>query len=315
MYLLFDLMIMPSRQSTLIVLALIFSAGVTPIAIRITQNQGMPSLVIVFIRLWLITGGLYPIVRTRYRQSMQQLTQRQVILAGIAGFWLAMNLFMLFLALEYTSVLVTSVLRRTTPLWIIAPEVLLLGAVFTRKIWLSLVMTLAGVVVIAVGGIGAGNAGSQPMLGAMVACIGAICFGIYLLIGRGLSRKIPSLLYSWLVFFAAAIVTTFLMIITQTPVFGYPLSGYIWTLIVTFLAQVLGHMVINLGLQRFSATAMAIILQVGVVLSAVMAVFVFDEIPSMVQGFGSVLVIIGVIIATMEQSQNRQGKHVPLSER
>jgi drug/metabolite transporter (DMT)-like permease len=143
------------------------------------------------------------------------------------------------------------------------------------------------------------------MLGAMMACFGAICLGIYLLIGRRLSNKMPSLLYSWLVFLGAAVVSTFFMLITRTPMTGYPLSGYVWTLVVTFLAQVMGHMVINLGLQRFSATAMAIVLQMGVVMSAVLAAFVFHEIPTLVQGLGSVLVIIAVILATMEQNRRK----------
>jgi drug/metabolite transporter (DMT)-like permease len=297
---------MSSRKTLLIVLIIIFSAGVTPIAIRITQNQGMPSLVIVFIRLWLVSIGLFPIVRSRYRTTLAELTSRQLLMGAFAGFWLALNLILLFLALEYTSVLVTSVLRRTTPLWIITPEIFLLGAVFSHRIWVSLGMTLIGVVLIALGSVGTLNAGSHPVWGALIAIFGALCFGVYLLIGRQLSSKIPAILYSWLVFIGAAVVTTIFMLITRTPVLGYSAAGYIWTLIVTLLAQVLGHIVINIGLQKFSATAMSIILQMGVVLSVIIAVFVFDEIPSSVQIAGSVLVIIGVVLATIEQSRRKE---------
>jgi drug/metabolite transporter (DMT)-like permease len=51
---------------------------------------------------------------------------------------------------------------------------------------------------------------------------------------------------------------------------------------------------------------MSIILQMGVVLSVIIAVFVFDEIPSSVQIAGSVLVIIGVVLATIEQSRRKE---------
>jgi len=293
---------MPNRTSILIILTVIFSAGVTPIVIRITQNAGMPSLVIVFIRLWLITFLLFPLIWTRHRQQLMAVTPKQWQLGLIAGFWLAINLFMLFLALEYTSVLMTSVLRRTTPLWILAPEVIFLGAVATPRTIMSLVMTFGGVVLIALGATGGLDLGSQPLIGAGMALFGAICFGIYLLLGRRLN-DMPSLLYSWIVFVSAAIVTTIFLMITRTPVLGYPPVGYLWTLLVTFLAQVLGHMVINLGLQRFSATAMSIILQVGVVLSAVIAAFLFNEIPTTWQLIGSALVIVGVVLATIDQSQ------------
>ena len=294
------------RRTLFIVLILLFSAGVTPITIRITQGEGVPSLVIVFIRLWLVSLGLFPIVWIRYREQLLTLTMRQWLLSGVAGFWLAMNLFMLFISLEYTSVLVSSVLRRTTPLWIILPEILLLGAVFSRRFWASLAMTLLGVMIIGLGGLTAIDGGSNPLLGAGMASFGAICFGIYLLIGRQLNNAIPPLLYSFMVFLSSAIVTTLLIILTDTPVTGYSASGYIWTLIVTVLAQVLGQIFINLGLQIFTATAMAILLQIGVVMSAVMALFVFGEMPSVVQIIGSALVIIGVVMATIEQAQGEQ---------
>ena len=80
----------------------------------------------------------------------------------------------------------------------------------------------------------------------------------------------------------------------------------------TILAQVLGHVFMNLSLQHFTATAVAIILQVGVVLSAVIALFVFGEIPSLLQVVGSALVIYGVVVTTMEQTRAKW-KHQPQS--
>ena len=169
-------------------------------------------------------------------------------------------------------------------------------------------MTLMGVALIGVGGLTALDGGSDPLLGVGMASFGAICFGIYLLIGRKLNNDMPPLLYSFMVFLTSAIVTTLFIIFTDTPVTGYSASGYLWTLVVTILAQVLGQIFINLGLQIFTATAMAILLQIGVVMSAIMALFVFGEVPSFVQVIGSTLVIIGVVMATIEQSQREQKK-------
>jgi len=102
---------MLDRRRLLIIFAMIFSAAVTPIAIRITQSHGVPSLVIVLIRLWLVSLALLPWVWLRYRREVSSLTARQVLLSGISGFWLALNLLLLFVSLEYTSVLMTRLLR------------------------------------------------------------------------------------------------------------------------------------------------------------------------------------------------------------
>lgn len=296
---------MPSLKSIALLITIVISAAVTPITIRIVQDEGMPSSVILFIRLWLISFALLPVVYSRYRRQLYRLTQQELLLSMVAGFWLAMNLFMLFLALEYTSVLMTGILRRTTPLWTIIPEIVFLGAIFTRRIWFSLSFSLVGVVLVAFGGFSGLDAGSHPLLGAGMAVFGALCFGIYMLIGRGVQKGMPSLLYSYLVFTSAAIVTSIFVVVTDTPIAGYSTDAYLWTLVVTFLSQVMGHMMINYALKSFSATAMSIVLQVGVVLSAVIAIFTFGEIPTFWQVIGSVLVIIGVVLATMEQSQRK----------
>ena len=278
---------MLDKRRILIILTLVFSAGVTPIAIRITQSEGMPSLVIVLFRLWLVSLGLLPLVWTRYRDDLRRVTPRQWLLAGIAGFWLALNLLLLFLALEYTSVLMTSLLRRTSPIWTLLPEILIFGVVFSRRFWISLVVTLVGVTLVGIGGLSAIQGGSDPTLGGALAIAGSFCFGAYLLIGRQLNNMIPPLLYSFLVFFSAALVTSLFVAGTGTPVVGYPLNGYLWTILVTILAQVLGHVFMNLSLQFFTATALAVLLQVGVVVSAVIALFVFGEIPSCCRSSGA----------------------------
>ena len=293
------------RRRLLIILTIVFSAGLTPIAIRVTQGEGMPSLVIVFIRLWLTTLALAPLLWTRYRRELARVTPRQWLLSAIAGFWLSINLLMLFMALEYTSVLMTSIIRRTSPIWIVLPEILIFGVIFSRRFWLSLVATMIGVALVAAGGLSAIQAGSDPLLGAAIALFGSLCFGIYLLIGRQLNNVMPPLLYSFAVFFSAALVTSVFVGLTGTPVTGYPVNGYLWSIVVAILAQVLGHISMNLALQYYTATAMAIVLQVGVVVSAVFALVFFGEVPSMLQVAGSALVVYGVVVATMEQTRAR----------
>jgi len=296
---------MLDRRRMFIILMMIFSAAVTPVAIRITQGEGVPSLVIVLVRLWLVSVGLLPVIWLRFRAELFALSRRQALLSGIAGFWLALNLLLLFVSLEYTSVMMTSVLRRTTPMWIVLPEILIFGVVFSRRFWLSLALTLVGVTLVGFGGLSAIEAGSDPLLGGALALIGSFCFGAYILIGRQLNNVIPPLLYSFLVFFSAALVISVFVAASGTPVTGYSASGYLWILIVTILAQVIGHIFMNLSLQFFTATAMAIILQIAVVGSALIALFLFGEIPSAAQILGSALVIYGVIVASIERTGAR----------
>ena len=287
-----------TRKSSLIILSLIVSTGLTPIIIRLTQQEGMPSLVIILFRTWLVSLGLLPVVWKYYQRELMELTASQILLCAFAGLWLVFNLFSLFFALENTSVLVTSVLRRTTPLWIVIPEIILLGVSFTRRFQLSLFLTFIGVLFITLGSLTGIESGANPLLGAALACFGAISLGIYLIIGRKLSASMPSLVFSFIVFAWAALISSFIIWSMRLPILGYTAGAYVGTVLITIVAQILGHIVINAGLKYFSATAMSIILQIGVVSSAIMAFFILGETPTFIQVIGSMLVIMGIILIT-----------------
>ena len=279
-----------------ILLLVIFAAATSPIVIRNAQLAGVPSLYIIAARLILTSVILAPIVLRKHRLQIRQLPGREWLLIITSGFVFMLNLLFLFVALEYTSVLVTGVMRRTTPLWVIWLEIIFLGAVFTWNIWAGLFLTMVGTVLVAFGSGGAVQAGSNPLLGTSLALVGSVSVGIYLLIGRKFSYSLPVLAYTWLVFTCAALIAILSLILTGTPISGYSLNGYFWIIIVTIITQFLGHIPINVGLRYFHATYISIILQVAVVVSAVLAFVSFNEIPSLWQIVGSAAIMAGVVL-------------------
>ena len=285
---------------------LLFAAAVGPIVIREAQLVGLPSLYIITMRLWITSAVLTPFVLRSKKAELQALTRRDGLLVLAGGTLLAINLIMLFLALEYTSVLVTTVLRRTSPLWVIWLEIILLGTMFTRRVWIGLALTLIGSLAIAFGSGTAVQAGSQPVLGALLALVGAICIGLYLLTGRSLRRRISTLTYSWLVFMAAALLTLIVSLALRIPFWGYSLEGYMWVLIVTVVSQFLGHISINVGLRYVHATHLSMVMQVAVVLGAVLALVFFGEIPSPLQIGGSIAIIGGVTLVSLRPSAQKK---------
>ena len=280
----------------LVVMILAASAG--PITIRQTQLVGVPSLIIIVMRLLLTSAVLAPFAWREEPKMWQKLHQREWLLLVAAGVLFALNLLMLFLALEYTSVLVTSVLRRTSPLWVIWLEILFLGGIFTRKVWVGLLLTLVGSGLVALGADGAIAAGSRPVLGAMLALIGSVSIGLYLLLGRVFHKRLATTAYSWLVFTVAAVVVLAAVLSMGVPFGGYGLIGYAWILISTIVSQLLGHVPLNICLRYFPATKVSVFMQLGVVGSAVLALFLFGEVPSLWQIVGSVVILLGVSLVS-----------------
>lgn len=281
----------------------IFAASTAPILIRYAQAEGVPSLYIVMARLWLTSAVMAPFIRGRYAQDIPTLNRKEWLWIIVGGFLLACNVSLLLFALEYTSILVSGILRRTSPILVICLEIFFMGAVFQRRVWWGLALTIIGAVVVALGGAGAIEGGSNPALGATLALFNAVAGGFYLLVGRQLRHRLPAFTYSWLVFLFAAVFMTLAVWLTGTPFSGYSTVGYLWVIAVTIVAQIIGHIPINIALHYFPATYMSIAMQMSVAFGALIAFLAFNEIPSLWQTMGSLLIIVGVLIVTLRPRQ------------
>ncbi len=241
-----------------------------------------------------------PFAWRREAAALRQLGRRELLLSLAAGFWLVCNLLLFFAALEYTNVFVTSVLRRTTPLWTALPEVFLLGVIFPRRLWWGIAITmLGGLLVAASGGGAAGLADGQ--IGALIALVGAGCGAFYLLLGRVLNSRMPSLAYSWLAFTWGALLSSIVLLLWRIPLGGYSLAGYGWALSVVVIAQLIGHLGINWSVGKLHATTLSIVMQLSVVLSGLLAWFWLAETPLPGEVLGSAVVLVGVALATLRR--------------
>ena len=278
------------------ILSVIFAAAAGPVAIRFAQIAGLPSVYIIAARLTLASFILAPFVYRRYRDVIFQLRWQDWAWALLAGAFHAGSLLLLFFSLENTSVLINGVLRRTSPLWVLILEILFLHAVFSRRTWMGVGLTLLGTIIVGLGAGDVGGVGTRPMLGAVLALLTAVVGSLYLLVGRRISLKLEFLPYSWIVFTSAALIGWIIAILFDVQVTGFGLAGFGWVVLVTLLTQILGHIPINAALHHFSATYVAVTTQFAVILGAVFAYFLLAEVPTIIQMVGSLIVLVGILL-------------------
>ena len=296
----------------LLVLAiLLVAATFAPLFVRRAQLEGIPTPLIVWLRLALSAAAITPFVLRREAAALRQLRRRELLLSLAAGFWLVCNLLLFFAALEYTGILVTSVLRRTTPLWTALPEVFLLGAIFPRRLWWGIAITMLGGALVALSG-GEGTAGlagggqalgqlSASQWGALLALGGAACGAFYYVLGRYLNAHMPMLTYSWLAFAWGGLISGVLLLFWRIPLGGYSLAGYGWALSVVIIAQLVGHLAINWSVGKLHATTMSLVMQLSVVTSGLLAWLWLAELPLPGEVLGSAVVLVGVALATLRR--------------
>ncbi len=289
----------------------VFAISWGAIFARLAQGEDMPSLLVALGRVGIATLILTPLVLSRYRVDIQRLNRRDVGLALSSGFFLALHFITWTTSLEYTTVLISVVLVSTVPIWVALLEVLLLKERLSQLVILGLVIAISGSLLITFGSPTEGEttlANRNDLLGGALALFGAITVSTYLVIGRKLREKVAIIPYIWLVYGCATLVIIVIVLVTQTPVMGYSINGYVFLVGLAIIPQLLGHSSLNYILGYLPATFVSLIAQLESVGSAIIAFLLFNETPLLIQLVGSGVVLVGVTLATFGQQKQRKAE-------
>ena len=114
--------------------------------------------------------------------------------------------------------------------------------------------------------------------------------------------------YIWLVYGIASLCSIFVILITSTPVIGFRPQGYLILLAMGLVPQLLGHSSLNYLLEYFPAALVSMFSQMEPIGSAVLALVLFRELPPEQQIAGSVIIIIGVILASRGEIRSNSAR-------
>ncbi len=293
-----------SWQVYAILAAGILAVSLSAVFIRLAQAEGIPSLLIAAFRLTLAAALLTPITLRRHQAALRGLSRSDFLLIFLSGLFLALHFILWTSSLEYTSVLISVVLVTTTPLWSALLELIFLRARISRLTLIGLLIAIAGGIIISLPAADETlRLGNNPLFGGLLAVTGAIAMAVYLVIGRKVRENLPLLPYIWLVYSSAAVFALFAVLLTSTPITGYSNQGYLWMILVSLFPQLIGHTSFNYALEYLSATFIGIVTQSEPVGSAIFAFFIFQEIPRPSQIFGSLIILGGVILASLGQGK------------
>jgi drug/metabolite transporter (DMT)-like permease len=193
--------------------------------------------------------------------------------------------------------LLTNLMTNSSPLWVAIMEVAILKAFLSKRVWMGILLALAGMVLFALAGLdGGGDMGSDPLLGGGIALLSAFIAAIYFIVGRTVRARVSTLVFLWIGLVAGAVVMLVINLVTGTSLTGYSLEGYALILIVTITGQIVGQAMLAYCLAHFPATFVSIALQMLVILSALEAFFVFGEQPGPLQILASAVILAGVIM-------------------
>jgi drug/metabolite transporter (DMT)-like permease len=288
----------------------VLAAGVLAMAsssifIRYAQGEGVSSLVIGMSRLVIAALILSPVVWARHRSDLTRLQRSDFLWAVVSGFFLAIHFAAWVSSLEYTTVLVSTVIVTASPIWVALMEFLFLRKSPTRLMLIGLVIAIIGGVVIAAGSAGGDSAtqgttqdNTRHIIGILLALLGSVAVAAYFTLGKKVRAVLPVIPYIWLVYGCGGLFMLALVVASGASITGFQPIAYVWLLCCAIFPQLIGHSSLNYAVGYLPATLVSMITQLEPVGSAVLAFILFQEFPGVVAILGSGVLLAGVSIAS-----------------
>jgi drug/metabolite transporter (DMT)-like permease len=176
---------------------------------------------------------------------------------------------------------------------------LVLGERPSARVAASVPVVLAGVVLIS-GVIGAGAFGANPVMGVVFGVATGLAYGGFILVQRGANadvRRPAGPLFEATL--SAAIITL---------IVGWPLGeielvptwpSHGWLILLALGVHVCGWLLISISLPRLPAAITSVVLTIQPVASVLLGVWILAEAPSVLQLLGVVLILSGLLLATV----------------
>lgn len=276
----------------------VLSGSSAGILTRYALGAGAPPLLIAALRLTLAALFITPFA-LRHLGEIRQLSRRDFIMLSISGAWMSLNFVLWTLSLENVGVLIATVLVTSSPIWTALLEITFLKVRFTQMIFVGLIAAITGNILIAVAGNSSAVMGKNPLLGATFAISAAIAIAMQRTIARGVRMRLSLIPFLWMLYGIGAIILLGALVVTQTPIIGHAPNAYFWILMLTIFPQLIGHSSFNFALRYVPATFISLMIQGEPVIAAFAALVLFNEIPTLLQMVGSVIIVLGVIAATL----------------
>lgn len=292
----------PPLHVYLVLLAGMISVSFAPILVRTAQAEGVSSVLVAGSRLFLAAVLVTPLVLMRHMNTLRGLSINDLRLATVAGVFLAIHFLSWVVSLEYTSVLISTVIVTSSPIWVAIMEAFLLRTKPPALVIVGLVIAIAGGILISLSGSNTPDQAqhfSANMFGAFLSLIGALCMPVYLIIGRKLGSAIPIIPYIWMVYGCAGIILMIVTIASGTPLTGYSSNALLAIAGMVLFPQLIGHTSLNYAVKFMPATIVSTVTQMEPIGSSILAFLIFAELPLPLQIAGSIIILSGVITANV----------------
>ena len=286
-----------------LVMIIIGIAGISLSAIFVKYSQA-PSVVTALYRLMWTVVLMTPVVfgRGESRRELMGTDRKSVLLCALSGLFLAMHFTTWFESLNKTSVASSTAIVCTEVIWVARGYCLFMKGKISVPAGVSILVTVGGSLLIAFSDY---SAGGNHLYGDVLALAAAVFCAVYTLIGRQARGYMSTTIYTYIVYVFCALALGLATAFSGLAFTGYGVRSVVVGLLLSVCSTLLGHSIFSWCLKFFSPSFVSASKLCEPVAAAAFALFLFREVPALLQIAGGVVTIWGVLLySQVEKKEN-----------
>lgn len=265
----------------------ILCIGLSAIFVKLA---GVPGIVSGFYRVLIAALILAPWWFARGAQTPKRNVLALIVLGGV---FFGLDLALWNTALLMTSAAQATLLANNAPLWVGLGALLLFKEKLNRIYWLGLFLALAGMALVARP---AAASGFSLDAGSLMAIAASVLYAAYLLTTQRVRSTTATVTFMTLSVVSSSVLLLGLGVATNAPFTGFPLPSWLALLGLGLISQVGGWLSINYALGHLPATQVSVSLLGQVLVTTLLAIPLFGEIPTPIQIAGGALILAGIYL-------------------
>lgn len=262
-----------------------------------------PGPVTAFYRLFLSIFLLLPFFLPKVKANAFPHT-RAIIFPLLAGVFTALDLALWTTSLSYTTASNATLLGNTSPLWVALGTWLIFKQRLSSAFWRGLAVALLGAALIM---------GTDFILhprfglGDLMAIFTGFFYGGYFLFTEKSRATFDPVSHIWFVGIGASLALFIINLALGYPFTGYDGSTWLVFLATALVSQMIGYMSLAYALGHLPASVVSPTMILQPVVTTILAIPLLGEIPTIWQGIGGAIALVGIYIVNQSHFRSQPG--------
>ncbi|MBQ6803526.1 MAG: DMT family transporter [Clostridia bacterium] len=289
------------RPMLMIVIGVI---GISLSSIFVKYSAAPSAVTAAFRLLWTVLL-LSPVAlgKKENRREFGQLSRKNLLFSILSGIFLALHFWLWFESLAHTTVASSTTIVCTEVIWVALGFCLIMKGKLSFKAILAIAVTLIGSVLIAYSD---SVSGANHLYGDLLALLAAVAVAIYTLLGRAVRKNVSTTVYTYVVYAVCACMLVLISLCQGQSFFAYGISPILVGLLLSVFSTILGHSIFSWCLKYFSPAFVSASKLCEPVVAAILAGFLFGELPTWLQILGGLLILGGVLYYSRLEMRNEK---------